>query len=456
MMPRLRLTPFEEYMLLDSRPAYPMSCFLKLTFRGLPDLETLERALPAVLERHPLLLCRAAEDRRGGFYWETSETSIEIRRAPPSPDRFFPSSPGIDLLRFPALKIAFRDEPEGGSLVFELHHSACDAAGAERFIGDLLLEYSVLRGGLGGRSPREPVDPALLPRRADFRMSAGELLRNIPGYLRGLPRVVKFLRSRVLPLSTGPASLQTAGSPSSEPASEFPAVLARRFDTETTAALLQRARQRGVTINDLLLQATFLAMRQWQRSQGETDAENRQGVLRIAVPMNLRTEQHRLTPAANIVSMVFMDRQPGDISDDEAFLAGVHGEMEYIKRRKLGLTFLRGLSIYRRFFGSLSKMVDQDRSWTTATVSNLGPIFRDLPFPRSDDALQIEDGLELVAVDSVPPIRHLSALGLCVLTFAGRMTIDMQYDTAALTPEQADLYFDLFLRYFTDQASAGK
>lgn len=439
MKQQLSLTPFEEYMYMDRRPAYPMSCFLKLTFRGRPDLETLEKALENALERHPLLSCGVAEDSHRGFYWQKSDRPVQIASERLPEGRLFPRSSGIDLSRSPALKISLCRETESHltSLVFEFHHSACDAAGADRFVGDLLVEYAALRSGRRDETGRCPVDPETLAERADFKMTAGEFLRNIPGSVMGIPRTVKFLGSRVLPMvGEKPRSEAAAPSP------DFPAVLVRHLDAEKTRTIRWKAKAREVTVNDLLLRATFLAVKQWRNPLTE------KGVFRIAVPMNLRTEKHRRTPAANIVSMVFMDRKPSRISGDESFLDSVHREMESIKRRKLGLTFLRGLSVYRKGFGSFSKMVDQDRCWTTATVSNLGPVFADLPFPQKEDALRIDDDLELVAVDSVPPIRHLSALGMCVLTFADRMTIDMQYDADKMTPGQAEWYFDLFLRYF--------
>ena len=51
----LALAPFEEYMLADDRPAYPMTFFLRLRLAGRFGLETFPQALRTAVSRHPLL-----------------------------------------------------------------------------------------------------------------------------------------------------------------------------------------------------------------------------------------------------------------------------------------------------------------------------------------------------------------------------------------------------------------
>ena len=58
----LPLTPFEDYMLADDRPQWPMAFFLRLRARGEYSLSVLERAVQAALARHPLLRSLLADD----------------------------------------------------------------------------------------------------------------------------------------------------------------------------------------------------------------------------------------------------------------------------------------------------------------------------------------------------------------------------------------------------------
>ncbi|MDR3182039.1 MAG: hypothetical protein LBT89_03815, partial [Planctomycetaceae bacterium] len=215
----------------------------------------------------------------------------------------------------------------------------------------------------------------------------------------------------------------------------FPAVVSHYFDEHETQQIRRKAKDAGLTLNDAALTAAFLAMK--QRVEKDT-AQDLPGYLRIAVPTNLRTDADRLMPAANIVSMVFLDRKANRIADTPAFRQGIHQEMQHIKRCRLGLALIHGLRIYRRVFGSFTKMIRRDKCWTTATVSNIGIVFADLPLQKIDGRLQLGNSLELVSVCSVPPIRPQTVLGVCLLTYANRMTLCLHYDSAVLTRSEAE------------------
>ena len=156
-------------------------------------------------------------------------------------------------------------------------------------------------------------------------------------------------------------------------------------------------------------------------------------------------------PAANLVSMVFLDRKPGKIADDQRFLQTLHREMAHIKRCNLGLAFIHGLNVYRRFFGSYKKMINQNRCWTTTTVSNLGSLLTSAPLPRRDGRLLLDHDLELSSVESTPPVRPQTSTGICAMTYAGRMTVSMQYDTTLLGREQAESLFEKILIHIRRQ-----
>jgi hypothetical protein len=121
--------------------------------------------------------------------------------------------------------------------------------------------------------------------------------------------------------------------------------------------------------------------------------------------------------------------------------------MRHIKDCNLGLALIYGLTVYRKLFGSYKKMINQNRCWTTATISNLGSLFLQTPCPRRNNHLLFDKELELLEIHSVPPIRPQTVLGVCAFSYANRLTIDMQYDSELLNTTQAKKLFDLLIDY---------
>ena len=436
----LRLTPFEEYMLVDNQPAYPMSCFFMIKLQGRFNVLVFESVLRKALESHPLMTSLVMETN-GQFYWQNTKIPV-IARSPLEDKRQFPAAEGIDLFHEPSLKISICNknthpaevELDGQTnIIFEVHHSASDAAGIARFIEDTLCSYAAQQGFADEQ--KETVEPTLLARRGTFRLNGHSILRILSKQFWGIFRAWKFLMNRIIPLTP-------KKSDALKPAADYPAILHRDLTVTETQSVRQRAKQLGITINDLLICAAFGAMKNWQ----EQHAEKKKGFLRIAVPTNLRTSADNRMPAANIVSMVFLDRKPENIQPVESFYQGIRNEMQHIKQCDLGWAFIHGLTLYKRTFGSFRKMTQQNRCWTTATVSNLGRLFVDVPLPIQEGRVQIDDSLELIGIESSPPIRSSTALGICVMTYADCMTINLHYDSGILTYSDAQSILDSVLQ----------
>jgi NRPS condensation-like uncharacterized protein len=430
----LKVTPFEEYMLVDDQPAYPMSCFFMIKLRGRFSVSVFESALQQTLKNHPLLTSSATESN-GRFYWQNTGKIPEVHRLPLDENRSFPVAQGIDLFREPSLKVtlcnanthpAEVDLDGQTNIIFEVHHSASDAAGIARFIEDILCHYAQQKGFVDVQ--REAVGPELLIRRGKFAAN----WQTLPRQLWGLTRAWMFLMNRVSPLTPKPPL------DNRQPATDYPAILCKDLSVTETQNMVQKAKQLGITINDLFLCETFLAMKKWQEQNQMSVKSN----LRIAVPTNLRTSADDRMPAANIVSMVFLDRKPKNIQGVPPFYQGVHREMQHIKRCDLGWAFIFGLTVCRRILGSLRKMTGQNRCWTTATVTNLGRLFGDVPLPRREGCVQIDNSLELIGVETSPPVRSSTALGIGVMTYDDCMTINLHYDSNVLTRSDAQSILD--------------
>ena len=436
----LRLTPFEEYMLLDNHPAYPMSCFIIFRFQGECKKQILRESVRASLLRHPLLACSVEETARGVFCWKPNDQP-DVLTFVESEEKLdgacHPSFPvrGIDLFHEPAIKLTLWTATET-FLFVEVHHSATDAAGAFLFLNDLLTEYAVRTGSLSEETPRSSFDPNILEQRGKYGQTFCTVVRTFPKQLWGLTRAWMFLRNRPLPLVPFTPDLGRR-----EPAKDFPTMLFKEFSEADTQRIRKRAKEQGVTINDLVLHATFSAMATC-RLRWNIPLEHSSGQLRLAVATDLRTPDVANISAANIVSMVFLDRKPKNIHSGHAFLRKIHREMAHIKRCNLGLAFIHGLTIYKKLFGDYRKMINQNRCWTTGTVSNLGRLFAESSFPKTAEGHLRIGSMELLNIYTAPPIRPRSVFGACAATYAGRLTLTLQYDTEALSRPQAKELLD--------------
>ena len=115
----LPLAPFEQHMLRDDRPAYPMSFFIRLHFSGRVNLSALRTALPIVLARHPLL--RAVVQKVGRqFQWATSPTEPAIDVVSLHNGACLPEPRAIDLRQEPGLHVWAVEEAERFQLLLQI------------------------------------------------------------------------------------------------------------------------------------------------------------------------------------------------------------------------------------------------------------------------------------------------------------------------------------------------
>ena len=159
----LPLAPFEEYMLLDDRPAYPMDCFCRLRFSGRFDRSALDSAFEFATARHPLL---AATVHRNGrrFEWvPAGELSPKVRWETMPPGNACPHAARIDLTRQPGFRATVLRGGGSTDLMLQFHHSCCDAIGGFRFVEDLLVGYAAAVQSKGRPAEPRPLDDPVKP-----------------------------------------------------------------------------------------------------------------------------------------------------------------------------------------------------------------------------------------------------------------------------------------------------
>ena len=230
----------------------------------------------------------------------------------------------------------------------------------------------------------------------------------------------------------------------------------RSFSPDEIEPLRRRARSLGSTLNDVMLAASFLAMRDCLDDEefcadSPSSPAALKGYLRLTVPFYLANINDRSLSAANQASMVFLDRTPDKIDASDDFLRRIHREIAYVKKNRLAFTFMYGLKFFKSIFGSFEPLFHAERCWTTGTLSNLGVLNRG----SSDKETLTAGNLELLDFYGTPPIRNGSVFGAAFLSYAGRLFLALQYDTKILTRRQAEKLFSRIVQRTLDSGQSG-
>ena len=425
----LPLVPFEHYLLTDDRPDYPMTIFVKLHFTGVLDRPSFERALADTVARQPLLRAFIRESRPGRWEWidqSNSQAFLSWNRLGVAWD--FPQGRQLDLRREIGIRVWIRHDDERSEMLLQVHHACCDGLGVMQILEDFMLAYD------GQRRPGVVVnfreqDNGLVARRGKFGLSPLRLLLRLPQELLGLIGALEFMAHRPLPVAI-PAAPSGANKLSHD---EFPASVSHRFGPEEIRVLRNVAKTHEATLNDVLIRDLFLALGDWT---DEHEPANRGQVLRIMVPVNLRSDEDKRAPAANIMSMVNLDRRPSKFGTPRSLLRGLSWEMWAIRKFRLGLTLIHLARLLRKVRGNLAALLPDTRCLATCVLSNLGRIPSGAALPRTKGRNLVGD-VVLENIEGLAPLRPFTRVAFVVLFYGGHMSLTMTYDPGQLAPDDA-------------------
>jgi hypothetical protein len=431
--PVIPLTAFEEYLLHDGTAASPMEFFLLLSFTGTIPLQGLEKVAETLLERHPFLASRGVT-RGGGrpaFRGPDSETgpagnrSAHIVTAESGDREQFPAPPPLDPAAGPLVRLTLRTDADRCQILAQFHHVATDGLGAVQFLDELL---ELLDAELVDRPPRlRSLDAGRLAHRGRYGMSAWRLIRELPRQAVGLAGVRQFLRNR--PLSSADIDPPQA----SLPPRDHLAFHSIRFSTGETSQLREAARQMNVSLNELITAMLFATLAADHPVAERADSRD---VFRICVPVNLRTAADRRTPAANVCSMVFLDRQPEVIAVPHHLLRSIHDEMAIIRSNGLGLTFIGTLLAGRWLPGGIAAAVRRQPTAASLLFTNLGRVLRG-PGPRRERRV---GRATLEAVEVLAPLRAGTPLAVAAVEYADSLTLTIRRSPEHVSLHRADRF----------------
>ncbi len=424
----LPLTPFENLMVLNDRPDYPMVFECVLEFSGTIDRKPLEQALHRAWANQPLLKCRVEGRPFRGAAWHHCpgwKPQIDWLDAK-APGQFRPL-PSPRLKEAPFFRAwVVRPSLETSTLVLQFHHATVDGLGAMRIIGDLLAEYVQMTEPSLCREQVSRFDPLALRKRDQPSLTAAGAC--LPWYT-GLKESWKLLSKTPRVIS---------GGESAEPDLPIPpsGYHSLHFSPAETKRYRNAAGRGHASLNDALLCDLFIALAKWNRAH----APNHSGsdLLRITMPVSHRNRLPQELPACNAIEFAFLTREARETLDSASLLLSIGQETELIRKHNLADHFSNGLRAASRTPGALRFLTSQRRCFSTAILSNLGDVARHLRvrLPRKQGKLQV-GALTLDSVAAAPPIQANTNLAVCVIRYAGKLSLTFRTDHHTFSPELA-------------------
>jgi NRPS condensation-like uncharacterized protein len=430
-------------MLCEDSPSHPMCFFLRLKFTGHLDSGLLDAALAQAVARHPLLSSIVKQDGRKRKYWQSfAEKIYSVQWQTVSSDGQPHSAVHIDLENQPGMIVSGYKKQGGDELVFQFHHACCDAIGGLQLIEDVLLAYAKRVDGNhdeGSPVAWRAIDSKQLPLRAKFGLTRWQLLAKLKQQAVGLIGAWQFLMRTPAQLSdANPAASDSAMS------SPFPAAYTANITTTVTESWIDQSRASKTTFNNLLICKLLRAISDFRSSRNPSPDRR---WLRLSIPVNLRRAGTENLSAANVVSMIFIDRRSEDLADEEKLLRSVHDQTQQIKDLDLGLTFPLSLRLFTSLPGyqkRMQRMRSDPRCRCTAVLSNLVRPLSNTPLSRRDGKLILGDS-ELTGIEFLPPVRPGTAAAFGVLTYSDQLSIALHYDSHSLTQFEAKELIDGFV-----------
>ena len=433
------LTPFEQLLLRDQRPAFPMCFFILCTVEGPLDVHRLRGALERAARRHPLL-CSRVRDAWWRPSWQAPDVVPVLEAFPRgSPPPGVSDAPwrSIDIRRTSGVRmVAIERERDAWEVVLMIQHVACDGLSGLEFLGDVWSEYhgsepapfrtpardvrrrSGSPAAVAAPSAVHPSTPPPEQAPTETGSTASDLGGETARFAGFLPAMLA--RGPALP----PFPPRSSAPPGAGPSLPFVTV---SFTAEETTTIKQRAAANGASLNDVAVAAVMRAVAAWNEDAGHPARQ-----IRITMPASLKSPGTR-APACNDMGYAFLDRTVEQCRAPVDLIRSLAVASRWIQEHRAAGRFLDTLAIIDRFPPALWLLTRLPVPLSTAVVSfvgNVGPRLR-ANVPR-DGGCDLPGGLRISAVKGVPPIRPGTRLGVGLVIYDGCLHVTVLGDIHAL------------------------
>jgi NRPS condensation-like uncharacterized protein len=438
------VAPFEHYMLADDFDRYSMTANVRFWFDGYFDRPTFEAALRIVLAEHPLFQVFLRGDIAGrtkNLRWyhpgQVTMPYIYWAREPFTTSGAGYTFPGgsqsIDLHNEIGLRLFVREHDGRTELTVTFHHATSDGKGVFNFGEDLIAAYGELRGG----RPRAPrTGQELLQERAFFGLTLGERLARMWRDMIVLWKFFTMIPATLSGKSGGKPILSAAPQ-----RSDIYRIVRRKIPRDTIARVKLTANANGSTLNDILLRDLFMTLGAWNHLAGGNSPATR---VTVAVPVCMRGARFQNTSASNYVSMHILHVPNRVLQHPGNLLRHIHKIMRFVKSFEMGHTLVVFAMLAGKIPGGLSRFFQIPLSRATAVLTNLGVPYSDSPLRDGPGPIRFAD-MTLTGVETLPPVRDRTRVGISINSYDGDLRVTMRYDDTVFDEAAADRLVDKFV-----------
>jgi NRPS condensation-like uncharacterized protein len=425
------VTPFEHHMMADDTERFPTNTIWRFNFSSLLEVGKFEDSVREALKRHPLLrskLSKSPRSRIGELKWQPQGLDkIPVYWCDDELHKTMAEVQAINLTDEMSFRIYVHRQDDKHILTLQTAHAATDGQGVLSFMGDVVCIYA--------KAPLKEQKDTDLSVRIHFHIKFKERLKLLP---KQLLRLITAVKRRAVPLWSPEVA---DDSPMKIP---FRGAARIELDEHQLLTVRQTAKSLGVSVNDWLLNILFKSMKKWNEKGGQ----GARGI-RIAMPTNLR--RHLQMPAANVVSMCFMHRYAHEI-ESPGLLASLTKETGQIKSHRLGMTLILVLSLVSKLRrGRAFDTGNERKCHSSLVLTNLGRILSSIELPKTaEGCLILDENLSLNSLEVYTLVRPTTYLSFAILTYGGKLSINLAYNREVMNIEHADL----ILKEFKEQLLA--
>lgn len=427
------LTPFEEYLLEENRPDFPCWIIVKFHFSGKFDAPVMQAALEQTLARNPLLRSVVKRQGRRLFWQEMPGWKLPIEWLSGPLPGSWPKWRDLNLFQEPGFRLLIVDLEAGTEMIFHVHHAICDGKALRDVLYDLLNFYSIAKDH---PVPIPEFKPEIFPNRNRLGGTLIERLKAIPSQVIGMRLSLRFIKKKVTPLA--PTAIKPI-QPSLPP--EYPALVSRRLPEALFRKVRDEAMKLKVTVNDLFIRDLFFSLGEWWdwKNKGSPD-----DWVRVVLPVDMRKPVDRFLSAANITSIVSLDRRMRSLGNRERLLTRAHEDMGWVKHRGLRFTFWTLLSFCRLASNGIWRYSQRPVCQGTIIFANHCQLITRSPLRNKQRKLEVP-GAVLEDLTMISPIRPGTTAALVIGTYAGNLLADLHYDPRFHSEAEADRLLQIFI-----------
>ena len=450
---QLALSPF-EWTMSDKVSASPMEFVVRLDCVGNVDATKFTEAISAELKRQPLLQANATvgETHRDSYWRPASNCTPKIHWYDENPDQGsgFPKDfAPIDLeseigCRFYGWRFLANDR-ECVVLKFVYHHACCDGKGSIAFAENTLHRYQCLldqNATLVG--DLKVVDPQqLLNRNSPTTNKLGTIDRVWRALLIRPKRVGNMLLSKPRLLSR---SARVANGGDVDLYSNPPRHCSTELSVDETKRLGVLAKKLSASSNTILARELFHVLNDHfeddlnlaDDGNAETsDARAKSNrALRILIPFSLRDETHNKMPAANCVSMAYLEARQEILSEDSSnnpvLVSELVEQVSFIRRWNLQYSWIESIESFAKIWPIVKLFKFRKASPTkkapiaTTVMTNLGRVFRGSGLVDNEGTLAV-NGMVVNSFHLILPCTATTMVNFSVNFYGNRLTLDAAY-----------------------------